>query len=173
MTITQHPQAAGATQHRAARSKRHLIAGLLPWLGTILFVVHATPLIAQRPDGWQPQFVEIGVIYLIGVSCLGAGIAHMFWGPKIARSIGWQPSPFQWEVGCADTAFGLVALQAAAFGPHYWLAILAVNGIFRIGCGIGHIRDIRNGNHAVNNTAILFNNFAIPTLLYLAWHAWA
>ncbi|MET0908135.1 MAG: DUF6790 family protein [Ilumatobacteraceae bacterium] len=168
-TSTPHPAATAPP-----RTQRHLVSGILPWLGVILFVTHAASLVTQQPGGWQQQIVQIGIVYLIGVACLGAGIAHLFVGAKIARSIGWAPSPFQWEVGCADTAFGLVALQAAAFGPQYWLAIIAVNGIFRIGCGIGHIREIITaGNYAINNTAILFNNFVVPAFLYLAWHAWA
>lgn len=160
------------TPHTSAR--RHVIAGLLPWIGTGLFLAHATTLVSSRPDGWQQDIVQIGVIYLIGVSCLGAGIAHLCFGPKIARSIGWTPSPFQWEVGSADLAMGIVALQAASFGADFWLAVIGINAIFRIGCGVQHIRQIiRDGNYAINNTAILFNNFAVPAFLYLAWHAWA
>lgn len=162
------------TAQPPAPAKRHVAPGLLPWLGVILFVGHAATLVTQQSDGWQQQVVQIGIIYLIGVSCLGSGIAHLVFGPKTARSIGWAPSPFQWEVGCADAAFGIVALQAASFGPQYWLAIIAVNGIFRVGCGIGHIREMLTArNFAINNTAILFQNFAVPAFLYLAWHAWA
>lgn len=40
-------------------------------------------------------------------------------------------------------------------------------------CGIGHIREIMvKKNYAINNTAILFINFAVPAFLLLAWYAW-
>jgi hypothetical protein len=174
MTISTTPSASVATSAPRASRAGHLVSGLLPWLGVLLFVAHASTVVSRQPDGWRGDVVQLGVTYLIGVAGLGAGIAHLFFGRKIARSIGWQTSPFQWEVGCANAALGLAALQASSYGRQYWLALILASGLYRVGCGIGHIREIvRHRNFAINNTAILFLNFVVPVFLFLLWQAWA
>jgi hypothetical protein len=154
--------------------RRGLWLGLLPWIGVILFAVHAVGVFSGRPDGWQQDVVQLAVVYMVGVAGLGAGISHLLFARGTARSIGWQPSPFQWEVGWADVGFGVAGLMAASHGPDFWLAVIVVSGVFRIGCGIGHIREVVTArNFAINNTAILVLNFAVPVFLYLLWRAWA
>ena len=71
-------------------------------------------------------------------------------------------------------AMGIVALMAGSYDPDYWFAIILASSIYRAGCGIGHIRSIvKTGNFAINNTAILFQNFVVPAFLLAAWYAWA
>lgn len=149
--------------------------GILPYIGVILFVWQLVSILqGSRTGNWKQEIVEIGVVYLIGIPMLGAGVSHVFFGPPTARSIGWEPGPFQFEVGWCDAAMGITALLAGSYSPEYWLAIIVASGIYRAGCGIGHVRDIvKKGNVAVNNTAILFQNFVVPAFLFAIWHAWA
>lgn len=114
------------------------------------------------------------VTYLIGYAMLGAGIAHLFFGRSIAKTIGFEKSPYELEVGFADLAMGIVGIMAASFGQEFWLAIIYASSIYRVGCGIGHIGSmIRSRNFAPNNTSILFINFAVPAFLLFAYYTWA
>ena len=151
-----------------------MLLGLLPYIGVILFVVTAVPIwFADHSGDWHQQLVSSGVQYLIGWASLGAGISHLFFGPKIARSIGWAASPFQLEVAFANIAFGVVGLLAASHTPEFWLAIILASAIYRIGCGYGHIKQIvQDRNFAINNTAILFLNFVVPAALLVMYYAW-
>ena len=67
---------------------------------------------------------------------------------------------------------GIVALLASGYGPDFALAVILINAIFRVGCGIGHIRSmIRDRNFAINNTAILFIDFVVPAFLIATYYS--
>jgi hypothetical protein len=110
-------------------------------------------------------------IIFVGIGQTMAGLEHIFNGPEIARGIGWAPgSPFQYEVGVANIAIGIAALLSFCFRDTYWLAIAIIGGIFGIGAGIGHIRDIiTSGNMAVYNAGpmLYLNDLAIPIILII------
>jgi hypothetical protein len=50
----------------------------------------------------------------VGVEELWAGLFHVFFAHVAAASIGWEVSPFQFEIGVADIAIGLTAIAS------YW-----------------------------------------------------
>jgi hypothetical protein len=155
------------------RSKRPRISGVLPYIGVILFLISI---------GWSavtgsisgPGVLADAVAYLIGWAALGAGITHIVFGPRIARSIGFQPNDFQTEVGWANLAMGIAALLAPMFAAPYVLPVIIISSIFRVGAGSVHIRSmLRDRNFAVNNTAILGVNFLVPAFLVIAYLLWA
>ena len=160
--------------HPAKVTRSSPLLGLLPFIGVILFLVFTAPILfGDRTGDWQRQVLANGVQYMVGWAALGAGISHLFFGPGIARSIGWAPSPFQREVAFANLAFGVVGLMAVNYSTDFWLAVIVGSGIYRVGCGYGHIREmIEKRNFAINNTAILFLNFVVPAFLIGAYIAW-
>lgn len=159
-------QASAADRHR-----RKL--GVLPFIGPVLFLVSATLILFDPGDDWQRQLLQNGIVYLIGWAGIGAGISHVFFGRQTAASIGWDPSPFETEVGFADLAMGVTGLMAASQGTGFWLAVIMVSSIFRIGCGVGHVRQmISQRDFAPNNTAVLVVDFGVPLFLGLAYLAW-
>jgi hypothetical protein len=155
--------------------RRSAIGGVLPLLGVIFFVIATIQQFANGAGAhWGPTVVANAVTYLIGYAGLGAGISHIFFGRKISRTIGFAQSPYELEVGFADLAMGVVALMAVNYSPEFSLAIILVSSIFRVGCGIGHIRSmIAEHNFAINNTAILFTNFVVPAFLLFAYYSWS
>jgi hypothetical protein len=162
-----------ATQQQPAH--RHRLMGVLPFIGVILF---AAATIAQFAGGagpdWGPVLVGNAVTYLIGWAMLGAGVSHLLFGRRISQSIGFQKSPYEIEVGYADLAMGIVALMAGAYSTDFTLAIILASSIYRVGCGLGHIRSMRREyNFAINNTAILAINFLVPAFLLFAYYSWA
>jgi hypothetical protein len=164
-----------ALTHDTPRAERRGHRGLavLPFIGVILFAIASVPVLADRASGWQQDLLENGVVFLIGWAGIGAGISHLLFGRKTAASIGWAPSPFETEVGFADLAMGIAGVMAAGRPPSYWLAVILVSGIFRFGCGIGHVRQmIRMRDFAPNNTGILLIDFGVPAFLALGYLAW-
>lgn len=154
---------------------KSLAAGLLPLIGVILFVIATIVQFSSGAGGdWGPTVVVNAVVYMIGWAGVGAGISHIFFGQHISQTIGFDISPYELEVGFADFAMGVVGVMAASFSKDYWLAIILVSSIFRVGCGFGHIRSmVRSRNFAINNTAILFTNFVVPAFLLFAYFTWA
>ena len=154
----------------AARG-RHA-GGLLPYIGVILFL-SSTAWAALTGTITGAGTLALAVAYLIGWAGVGAGITHIVFGSKIARTIGFRTNDFQTEVGFANLAMGVTALMAGSFGPQYTLAIILINSIFRIGAGFVHIRSmVRDRNFAINNTAILGVNFLVPAFLITAYALW-
>ncbi len=162
----QSPPPVGGQRRRA-----NVRAGILPFIGVILFAVVTIPqFIGDGGEGWGPALVANGVTYLIGWAGIGAGISRIFFGRRISKSIGFDKRPYELEVGFADLAMGIVALLAVGYSPEFSLAVILINAIFRVGCGIGHIRSlIRDRNVAINNTAILFIDFVVPAFLITAY----
>jgi hypothetical protein len=150
--------------------RRHVWAGLLPYIGVILFTIHVgVMLLTATPQSWSTETVILyGVIYMIGWAGIGAGISHIFFGRRISASIGFGANPYEREVGFADLGFGVVGVLAGSYEPSFWIAIIFANAIFRIGCGVGHIMElVRHKNLAVNNTAILLIDFGVPAFLLI------
>lgn len=157
------------------RARRSFAGGILPLIGTILFVIVTVLQFAGGAgEHWGPQLVTNAVTYMIGWAGVGAGISHLFFGAKISKTIGFEKSPYQLEVGFADLSMGIVALMAASYSTEFTLAIILVSSFYRFGCGIGHIRSmIKDHNFAFNNTLILFTNFLVPAFLIFAYYTWA
>jgi hypothetical protein len=166
--------ALGAPKTQRATKRSNPLFGVLPFTGVILFLISVISVLGSGSDTWERDLLTNAVVYLIGWACIGGGISHIFFGPKVSASIGWQWSPFELEVGLANLGFGIAGVLAASFSPEYSLALIIANSVFRIGAGIGHIRNmITDRNFAINNTAILFIDFVIPAFLFWAYFAWS
>jgi hypothetical protein len=156
-----------------ARPKPHRALGILPFIGVILFVASAIPVLANPPSDWRQELLQNGVVYLIGWAGIGAGISHLVFAKKTSTSIGWAASPFEAEVGFADLAMGIAGVMASGQPSTFWFAVIIINAIFRVGCGVNHARDIvQHHNRATNNTKILLINFGVPAFLLIGWFAW-
>lgn len=108
----------------------------------------------------------------VGLMGLWGFIGHVFFAERAAEAIGWQTSPFQYEVGMANLALGVAGIYAAFRGFEARLATALAVACFLIGAGIGHIRDIvQAGNLAPGNAGpILYTDFLTPiAILLLLW----
>jgi hypothetical protein len=152
------------------------LAAFFPFIGIIFLVIAEIVQFAQHGSvGWQVILVMNSVTYLIGAQAVGAGISHMFWGPPIAASIGWAPSPFQWEVGGANLGIGIAGVWAGSFGREYWIAVIIAALVFLWVAGVGHIREIvTKRNFAVSNAGpIMFTDFLVPAFCLTIWVLWS
>jgi hypothetical protein len=109
----------------------------------------------------------------VGLSFLWAGLFHVFAPQVAAASIGWEVSPFEFEIGVADIAIGLVGIASFWRGPGFKSALVAYIVLFDIGVAIGHVRQaVVHGDYAANNFGLLLGLTVIqavllPVLLWL------
>ena len=117
-------------------------------------ILHVAFMKKPRTKG---NILEVVFIYLMvinfGIGGIIAFIGHVFFGPSVAAQIGWPAgSPFQYEVGVADLAFGVTALLVPWIKGSYRLAAALGNSIFLLAAAVGHIRSLTvSGNAAVYN----------------------
>lgn len=86
------------------------IGSLLRNLPALLFAAALVVATLRRGDGAAAErFLSWILLLPIGVTGLWAGVTHVFFSTVAASHIGWQTSPFQFEVGMADLAVGVTA----------------------------------------------------------------
>ena len=90
---------------------------LLMNLPALLFVA-ALVLAALRrtPESMAERMLGWILLLPIGVTGLWAGTSHVFFAATAAAHIGWQTSPFQFEVGVANLGIGVSAIAATWLG---------------------------------------------------------
>lgn len=121
-----------------------------------------------RDDGTSLPWRMLGWVLLlpIGVTGLWAGITHVFFPEVAAAHIGWQVSPFQFEVGMADFAIGVTAIIAFWRGWEFRAAAVVVAAVFLLGDAVGHVHQmVTAGNFAPGNAGVPFYmDIIAPTL---------
>jgi hypothetical protein len=112
------------------------------------------------------RFLAWILLLPIGVTGLWAGISHIFFPATAAAHIGWQVSPFQFEVGMADLAIGVTACIAFWRELPFQAAAVWAASVFLLGDAVGHIREmVATGNFAPGNAGLPFYmDIICPTL---------
>ncbi len=133
----------------------------------IWFKFKALPKTASEQDKLDIAVrVFIGMCY--GVSGMYGYIFHVFF-PQTSEYIGWAPSPFQFEIGVANLALSIAGLYAwrAKHDVSFWSAVAIFGGIFYLGAGYGHIKQIIIAdNWAPDNAGtILYTEILIALLI--------
>jgi hypothetical protein len=139
----------------------------------ILAIVSAVVHMAYYRKDWNASTVATVLLSYIlffnmGIMGLLAAYAHVFMGPETAREIGWEPeSPFQFEMGMANLAFGVLGILSYWIRGRFWDAACIGWAILLIGCFVGHVINY----YTFNNTApynigisIWFFDLFIPIL---------
>jgi hypothetical protein len=128
--------------------------------------------------GKQPvsasRVTEVVLLYLLvvfaGVGGLVGFLGHTFKAQEIAVQIGWQPSPFQFEVAVANLAFGVLGILCIWRRRGFQTATGIGVAVFLLGCAYGHLKDmIVQGNFAPYNVgAVLWiNDVGVPIAILL------
>jgi len=114
--------------------------------------------------------LDVGVIgFVFGF------IPHVFFADAAAKSIGWPTgSPFQFEVGIHDGAWGVLGFLSIWIGGLFWLATGLGWSLFMLGACYGHIaQTVHEGNYAPYNFLTIFSDGFVGVwllvLLYLYW----
>jgi hypothetical protein len=136
-------------------------------LPVFLFVAALALAAAWRAGAPGPDRLLAWVLLLpIGVTGLWAAVFHLFFPQIAAADIGWEPSPFQFEVGVADLAIGATACVSFWRSLEFKAAAVLVNAIALIGDAVGHVRQmIVAGNFAPGNAGVPFySDIVFPVL---------
>ncbi|GAB5374689.1 MAG: hypothetical protein AcusKO_11510 [Acuticoccus sp.] len=93
----------------------------------------------------------------LGLHSLWAAFGHLMASEMVARSIGWEPSPFQHEIGAANAGIGIAAVAAAFIGPGAAWTTFLVAACFLWGAAAVHFRAMRQErNFSINNAGPIF-----------------
>lgn len=107
------------------------------------------------------------VLLALGFTAMYAFFMHAFFPNISAASIGWQNSPFQFEVAMANLGFGLMAIAAFSASYGFRLATVLGNLCWLWGDAAGHVYQmIDKNNYAIGNAGSwLWMDILIPLLL--------
>ena len=152
-----------------------MIGLIVAVLSVVLPLIHLG--FSRRPRT-RGRVIHLLLLYAlvldVGVIGLALGfIPHVFFPDQAAHLIGWPPgSPFQFEVGIHDGAWGLLGILCLWIGGAFWLATGLGWSFFMLGATYGHLHQtLREGNYAPYNFLTIFSDGLIGVwllvLLYL------
>jgi hypothetical protein len=139
-------------------------------LPALLFVVALVIAAARRGHkSTAERFLSWILLLPVGVTGLWAGAFHVFLPGTAAALIGWEVSPFQFEVGMADLAIGVTACISFWRDLSFKAAAVSVASVFLLGDAVGHVRQmLMAGNFAPGNAGVPFYMDVICPLLAIA-----
>lgn len=146
------------------------ILGNLP---AILFVGAFVMTAVTKSPAYFPARLLNWLLLSIGIAYAWAGFFHMVFPHVAASSIGWQVSPFQFEIGVADASIGIVTILSFWRSLDFKAPLVGYLTLFSIGVSFGHFREaIYAGNTAANNFGLLLaitlaHIVLLPTLYVL------
>ncbi len=149
-----------------------LLISLLPlglWVAAVLAAAVAT-LLGPRPitlGAVADQLLRYILIFPLGLQSLWSFLLHVFVPEEAAALIGWEPSPFQHELGVAYLGIALASLYAAFLGFQARAAVAVMAACFLGGAAVGHFRDITLGDAVTpgNSGVTLYTQILTPILL--------
>ncbi|SEQ41809.1 hypothetical protein SAMN05428969_3006 [Devosia sp. YR412] len=114
------------------------------------------PMFVKRGTPWPDRYLGWVLLLAVGLDGIWAGLFHVFFPALASAQIGWQPSPYEFEVGVADISYGVVAVLA------FWrsLAFKTAIGLFAVlyysGVSVGHfVQAYANGDTSPDNFGLL------------------
>jgi len=160
---------------RSSWLDRHLGKGTTNWValrwGKQWFKAQLNLYLAiyQQSYSWPPSFWPelqrarliparlLGWLLLsVGIAYAWAGFFHIVFPHIAASSIGWQVSPFQFEIGVADAFIGIVAIVSFWRSLDFKGPVVGYLSLFSIGVAYGHVHEaISAGNTSKNNFGLL------------------
>lgn len=125
--------------------------------------------ISKHPHNRTEAFLSYLIFFNIGIMGLLAFYAHIFMPDEIAKGIGWTPgSPFQYEIGAVNLAFGVLGVLSLWLRGLFWVATVLGNSIFLLGAFVVHLIQYSHGDTAPLNSGffVWFGDLILP-ILYL------
>ena len=138
---------------------KHLMMNFGMYIPLIIVILYTIlDVNSGESQDWNKYLLENLLEIGLGYQMVFFGIFHIFFGDKIAALIGWEKgSPFQYEVGLADLAMGVLGILCGYYTGLFWLATIIMTSIFLWGCVIGHLRDmIKNKNFNPGSSGFVF-----------------
>lgn len=150
------------------------IAFVLSNLPEILFVAAFVLAAVSKSPAYFPARLLGWLLLSIGIAYTWAGFFHIVFPHIAASSIGWQVSPFQFEIGVADASIGIVAIVSFWRSLDFKGPVVGYLSLFSIGVAYGHFREaFQAGDTSKNNFGLLLvitlvHAVLLPVLYVLA-----
>ena len=142
-----------------------IIHAILSNLHAVLFAA-AILIAVLKGSPLAGRLLEWLLLLPIGVGYVWAGFFHIFFPETAAQSIGWQVSPFQFEIGVADMSIGVLAILSFWRPLPFKTAVALYIVLFSIGVTIGHVRQALGGDFASNNFGLLLALTVVEIVLF-------
>ena len=148
------------------------------WIISLLFTLVAIILhlsfhkSARTTKGILEVILRYYFLIMVGLGGLMAFVGHALAPDYIASLIGWQPSPFEYEIAISNLAFGVLGIVAFWIKQEFWLATVLAYVVFMVGCGVGHVYEtVVHHNYAPMNAgwAIWLADGVSPILLAIIY----
>lgn len=112
--------------------------------------------LSRQPGHWSRRYLAWILLLAVGVDSLWAGIFHVFFPAIASAQIGWQQSPFEFEVGVADISLGLIAVMSFWRSLAFQSAVAMYAILFYAGVSIGHfVQAFGHGDFSPDNFGAL------------------
>lgn len=138
----------------------------------LLFLLALIAASLRRQDGPAAERYLSWILLLsVGLQGIWAGITHVFLPQTAAAYIGWQPSPFQYEIGIADLSLGIVAVVSFWRSRDFQAAVVLFTCLLYAGVAVGHVRQlVETGDRAPGNFGVLLVlTVVVPVALAVLW----
>lgn len=129
----------------------------------------------KHDQHWARRYLSWILLLAVGIDGLWAGVFHVFFPAVASAQIGWQQSPFEFEIGVADIALGTVAVLSFWRSLSFQSATALYAIIFYGGVSIGHVMQaLRNDDYEADNFGLLLaltvtRAIVLSILLWAAW----
>lgn len=123
---------------------------------------------------WQKKSAQWFIFFAVGGVGIWAFFCHVFIPNLASASIGWAPSPFEFEVGVANLGMGVAGVLAPWFRRQYSVAVGIMVSCFSWGAAYGHVKQmIVAHDYAINNAGPIFwTDILIPVVLWILLAVW-
>ena len=151
-----------------------LVVSNVPLIMFVVAILVAT--IVRRPQPTAERYLAWLLLFSVGIDGIWAGIFHIFFPGVASGEIGWQPSPFEFEIGVADLSLRIVAVISFWRSLSFQSAIAFFAALFYAGVVIGHFNQaFAHGDYSPDNFGIMLivtilRVVLIAILLRAAWH---
>lgn len=157
---------------------REAISFILGNIQMPLFVIAVIVTIVKlRRAGARHEVMTAGytlwgevLFYCFGLGFVYVWYFHAFLADFVAPTIGWKPSPFEWELAWFELGTGVVAMLSLWRGYDMRLAATLISAIFLFGAAAQHIHLMLTvHNYAPGNAGpvLWFGDIALPVFTLL------
>jgi hypothetical protein len=153
-----------------------VIAAVLKNFGLLLIAIAlVTTVVKVRRNLTPGRSADVAYVlwgellfYVVGIGYAYTGVLHAYAQDVAAPSIGWQPSPFEYELGWMEIPLAIVAAVSLWRGFEIRLAATIVFVVFALAAAAQHIQQIICcHNYAAGNAGwiLWINDIAIPIVV--------
>ncbi|WP_410598299.1 DUF6790 family protein [Amycolatopsis sp. lyj-90] len=145
-----------------AQSAFPLVWVVVPAIGASIRARRATSA-EERLEIWQ-RWWAIGAF---GLGSLWMTIAFLAFPDVMATAIGFERTPFLFEIAFANLGMAILGFRAASASARERITIGIGGGMFLWGAVVGHVYQwFANGDHAPGNTGgVLVTDILIPAVM--------